>query len=114
MSEVYIYIKMKTLPNADGEQVRIKNTWLMYIQLLAPWMITGAIWGFALSHTLVGVVVGTVIGGLACLMTAAAMSNSRTAEKRMDVSFAAGAMWVAPAIWLGIIGVILVVVLKVF
>ena len=105
---------MKILQNERGEQVRMTKTWLMYIQLFTPYVISFAIWGVIFSNIIVATILGTIVGLAVTLFSAAVISKAQTVEKRAEVILASGSLWGPPPIWLGIVGLVVLVAKLIF
>lgn len=105
---------MKILADENGEMVKMKRTWLMYVQMFLPWPVMSVIWGLVFSNVVVGVIVGAVIGLIITFFSASAISRAQTVERRSEIIYAAGALWLPPAIWLGAIGLVVLAVKLIF
>lgn len=105
---------MKTLPNKNGEQIRMTKTWLMYLQLFVPYVVTFAIWGVIFSIVELALVIGVIVGLVISLFSSLAISKAQTVEKQSEMIFASGALWGPPPILLGIIGLAVLVAKLIF
>lgn len=105
---------IKKLPNKDGVQLRMTRKWLMYLQLFVPYVIAFAIWGLVFSNVFIGVIIGGVVGLVITFFSAATISKARTVEARADLIYAAGSLWGPPPVWIGLIGILVLVAKLIF